>query len=41
MRDTPFETKAEILTAIRKLGKLSRIDRFGHVYVVTPSAAGK
>jgi hypothetical protein len=38
MRDSAFDTKAEVWNAIRALGKLSRIDRFGHIYAVTPKA---
>jgi hypothetical protein len=41
MRDTEFPTKATCLRAIGLLGKLNRIDRFGRVYVVTPSKSGK
>lgn len=36
MRDTVFGTKRECLSAIARLGELSRIDRFGRVYIVTP-----
>ena len=41
MRDTLYNTRRECLAAIRTLGTLSRIDRFGRVYVVTPSKSAK
>lgn len=40
VRDTEYATKAEVLGAIEKLGKLSSIRRLnvptGRIYVVTP-----
>ena len=37
MRDNKFDTRKLALDFIRGFGKLSRIDRFGRIYVVTPS----
>jgi len=40
MRDHNFDTRAQAKHFITGFGKLSRIDRFGRLYVVTPSKVG-